>query len=75
MVVSTVFVTRETPAEQCYVAAVAFEDMLGELPSSLVRDAIIEPALCALKAAILALQGAALLSLAQDGQLTIKDCA
>jgi hypothetical protein len=69
------FPTKESPAEQIYTAALAFEDMLGELPSHTISNVILSAALDDLENAILGVQAAALLALARDGQLVIKDCA
>jgi hypothetical protein len=64
--------STETPAETCYAAALAFADMLGDLPGdSASGDTALAYALEDLATAITTLQGAALLTLARNGQLTI----
>jgi hypothetical protein len=66
------FTDTETPAEQCYAAALAFADMLGDLPGNTASgDDVLSYALEDLATAITTLQGAALLTLARSGQLTI----
>ena len=69
------FQRDESPAEQAYIAALAFEDMLGELPAELTScpDRLTQ-AVHGLEEAIITLQAEALRVLAQDGRLTIKDC-